>query len=304
MKKHFPGYYPMNEDEISDMWDSAQLVIDDSFLLDIIKLDFSLANELLSILNDKSIKNRLWIPYDVAWLYHAKVNHEIMNQINNIESTMSYLTKCKEEILFNKRFPYVSDDIKRDLNYLSISMEQECKSQIDELSNSLKSSPIKEKIDNLFNDKIGDEYDTSSLNEIYKQSNIRYANSIPPGYLCIESTDFRMKYHDMVIWEEMQKHAINNEKDIIFATSNVRDDWFYIINSKIISPRQEIINEFKNKTGKRFHCLSSYDFLYECCNRFNICSPNLLNIINCFSRFTNDDSNYNIISNNSENIIN
>ena len=57
-----------------------------------------------------------------------------MNQINNIESTMSYLTKCKEDILFNKRFPYVSDDIKRDLNYLSISMEQECKSQIDELS--------------------------------------------------------------------------------------------------------------------------------------------------------------------------
>ena len=56
MKKHFPGYYPMNEDEISDMWDSSQLVIDDSFLLDIIKLDFSLANELLSILNDKSIK--------------------------------------------------------------------------------------------------------------------------------------------------------------------------------------------------------------------------------------------------------
>ena len=40
----------------------------------------------------------------------------------------------------------------------------------------------------------------------------------------------------------MQKFASDCHTDVIFATGKTRDDWFYRVYGKIISPRQELIN--------------------------------------------------------------
>lgn len=66
MKKHFPGYYPLNQTDIYQHLENIVFVIDTVFLLDIFRLNDKDVNTLFTILNEPPIKDKLWIPYDVA----------------------------------------------------------------------------------------------------------------------------------------------------------------------------------------------------------------------------------------------
>ena len=68
----------------------------------------------------------------------------------------------------------------------------------------------------------------------------------------------------------MQKYAKKENKNILFVTNNVSEDWFYIVNSEVVSPLQSLINEFKTNTNKSFYCISTYDFVNRICKTYSI----------------------------------
>lgn len=138
------------------------------------------------------------------------------------------------------------------LNRLIEQIHQTLDNQINALSHTLKSDNRKETINELFDNRIGDPYSDAELNEIYLQAQARYLNNIPPGYCTEQNSNKRIMFHDMIIWEQMQKYASDNHMNLIFATGKARDDWFYKVYGKIISPRQELINEFYQKLNKDF----------------------------------------------------
>ena len=281
MKKIFPGYYPMTQVEATSFFENAVFVIDTCFLLDIFRLEENDANCLLTIL--KSIKSHLWLPYDIAWLYHQSINNEIIQQITNIQSTLHHLTSCKESILGKRRYPYLDTEMTQQLNALIEQIHQTLDDQISTLSQTLQSDNRKETINELFDNRIGDSYSDAELNEIYLQAQTRYSNSIPPGYCTEQNPNKRIMFHDMIIWGQMQRFALEHQKDVIFATGKTRDDWFYSVYGKIISPRQELINEFYQKTKQRFYCLNSATFIKECCQTFNIVQPQLSHLLDQLS---------------------
>lgn len=83
------------------------------------------------------------------------------------------------------------------------------------------------------------------------------------GMICPGSQDCRKnngnKYNDLYIWELLKKKAKTEMKDIIFVTSDCKDDWF---DNK--SPRPEYINEFKTETGQNIVILTLSDFWENC----------------------------------------
>ena len=91
MKDSFPGYYPLSNDQMKAFLSDAIIVFDVNALLDLFRIEENQAKTVLKVLKDDKISKRLWIPYDVAWLYHKQMNTEIMNQINNVNSALSYL---------------------------------------------------------------------------------------------------------------------------------------------------------------------------------------------------------------------
>lgn len=305
MKKLFPGYYPMGKAEIDQYWNNATFVVDSVFLLDIFRLNDKDAQTLLDILKEESIKDRLWIPYDVAWVYHNCLNEEILQQITNIQNILCQLTSCKESIIGKKRYPYLNTQIIRNLQILIDVIAREFEEQVESLSQSLKNNIRKQQVSDLFTDHIGEPYDDALLQEIYKQAQERYSKSTPPGFCTDSHPDKRVMFHDLVIWCQMQKYAKDNHRDIIFANGKIREDWFYKVNDKVISPRQELINEFANNTKQRFYCLSSSEFIKKCCDRFKIIIPNLSNLLDQLSENIGYmTSNFNSITDSSTNSIN
>ena len=297
MKKHFPGYYPLNQTDIYQHLENIVFVIDTVFLLDIFRLNDKDVNTLFTILNEPPIKDKLWIPYDVAWLYHQCVNNEIINQTGKIQNTLYHLTCCKESIQNNKNYPYLETAIISELEKLTKRIQELFNRQIENLSNALEHDEKKEQINALFTDRIGREYTSAELQEIYTQAKERYSRRVPPGYCTPQSDNERFTYHDMIIWEQIKEHAKEKNKDIILVTGKIQDDWFYIVNDKVISPRQELINEFTQKTNKKkFYCLSSDEFIRKSCAEFHIIHPNLNQLINHLSENARNASTFSVTS--------
>ena len=273
MKDSFPGYYPLQDEQMKAFLSEAIIVFDVNALLDLFRIEKSLANKVLNILKDTKIKNRLWIPYDVAWLYHLLMNEEIMNQINNINSTLSHLKSCKDIVVNTKSYPYLPNDKRDSLEGIVADLDNFCTTQIGALVKQLKSSEIKEGLGTLFHDKMGKAYTEAELESIYKDGDNRFAKLIPPGYMLCEMSDRRKKYHDLIIWKQILAYATDKHKDIILVTGKIKEDWYYIVKDEEVVPRQEMINEFMSVSGKRYYSFSFSKFIEKCKNDLEINIP-------------------------------
>lgn len=279
MKDNFPGYYPLTEDQMKVFLSSAIIVFDVSALLDLFRIEESHANNVLELLQNDKIKNRLWIPYDVAYLYHQQMNAEIICQMNNINSALSHLKLCKDIVNDTKRYPYLSTDMKIKLEQIVAAVDDFCKSQKDALVNQLKTSSIKSNLGTLFDDKMGKGYTDSELENIYKEANTRFTKLIPPGYLVADLSDNRKKYHDLIIWKQILAYAKDKHKDIVLVTGKIKEDWYYVVRDEEVVPRQELVNEFMGITGKRYYSFSLYRFIEKCHTVLNINIPECATLI-------------------------
>lgn len=269
MRKHFPGFYPHRNSSMGELIDKATIVLDVDALLDLFKLHPDDANCFISLLKENPIEGKVWMPYDVAWLYHKRMNEEIQNQIDNVNSVLSHLSACREAIEDSKKFPYLSRDLIAQLKDVINSITEACQKDSEYLLESLMDdAELKESIQSLFEGKIGEEYNDGCLKNIYDEGSERYQRCEPPGYESEEVKENRIRYHDLIVWKQILAYAWNKEnrcRGIIYVTGKVRPDWYYIVNGKIISTRHELINEFlKGIAGDNddnfFYCFSSKQF--------------------------------------------
>ena len=271
MQKHFPGFYPLEEVRIKDLTKKATIVLNSDVLLDLFRLRPEDAACFVSLLKSEAIRDKLWMPYDIAWLYHKKVDEEIQRQIDHTNSILSHLSSCGEAVKACKKYPYLDEGLISELQFVTNRVTETCQKEMDTLSKSLKNSEIKNSLRELFDGKIGESYSEGELDNIYQTGEERYKNLEPPGYESEYSVEKRVHYHDLIIWEQMLAYAQNGEnkcKGILFVTGRARPDWYYVVNGETISTRHELINEFLKELNAKeddpdafFYCISSKQFV-------------------------------------------
>lgn len=288
MQKHFPGFYPLEEVRIKDLTKEATIVLNSDVLLDLFRLRPEDAACFVSLLKSEAIRDKLWMPYDIAWLYHKKVDEEIQRQIDHINSVLSHLSACGEAVKACKSFPYLKEKLIDDLQFVTRRVTETCQEETDSLSENLKSSEIKNSLRELFEGKIGETYSEGELENIYQEGEERYKNAEPPGYESEDTPEKRIRYHDIIIWEQMLAYAQNEEnkcKGILFVTGQARSDWYYVVNGKVISTRHELINEFMQKVNetrsnadKFFYCMSSKRLVEIIGSEYRVVHPGLVHL--------------------------
>ncbi len=288
MKLHFPGFYPLGNNDIIDMLDRAAIVLDTDALLCLYKLKEEDALRLLTII--ETCRDRLWLPHEVAWLYHHKLNDEILKQINNIQNTLSHFTSCEQNIKAPLSYPYLSSATWTRLEEILHQIMGECNQQKSELAGRLNNCNIKNQIDSLFRGKMGNPYDEGALSNIYREGAERYRCQIPPGFCSTDNPDDRIKYHDLIIWKELQNYASTADKDVVLVTGKVKQDWYYIVDNKIISTLHKLINEFYNFTNKKFHCISISNYVDKLYEKAHLPEVYKLDLVQALSEDTSIES--------------
>lgn len=267
MKRQFAEYYELPEERIKEIWDNSLIVFDANVLLNLYRYNEDARTEFINVI--KFYKERLWIPYQVGLEFHRR-REEIMRK--NAKAYNVLAEKISKELVGvvssleseYTRHPYISiKDIKKRVEKCAESITKTLEKQALAHPDYSNGDEILQSITELFDGRVGSDFEEKDLDALYKEGEKRYANKIPPGY-CDEKNKKdkgkRSLYGDLVVWKQTIHHCKELSKSVIFITDDHKTDWWDKADGKH-TPRKELIKEFADSTGQSIIIYDSRKFL-------------------------------------------
>ena len=258
MKNKLKEYIPLSVEERKRIWEEGIFVLDANALLNMCRYSKQSCDELLEII--KKHKDNLWLPYQVAMEFFNNrigVIEGIRNGFDGLLTNVSKISEILEKELKFKEFrPDTAlniDLIRKDIK----NFEKRVKAKISQWKDKFEENDkdvLLEEILALYDGKVGDDYGTDSLETLYKEGEKRYQESVPPGFADWKEKEKKGKRHvfgDLIWWKQAIDYAKANNKDLVIVTDDRKEDWWYRVAGKTISPRVELIREFDKETGGR-----------------------------------------------------
>lgn len=252
MKKSFPGYYEYSEEDKKNIWSKGFFVFDTCVLLNTYCLS-SQATFFLNILRD--LKNRIYIPYQIAEEYHKNLFKKIHEQYDFYQGIDDFTKKLTHNL--------------KDGNHQALFSEEERESILSSLAkiqgkiHSVKSnnyySNIRDGIASLLEGVIGPIPDEKTLIDWKQEGEFRFKKCIPPGYKDRNKNNDN-QYGDLFVWKDLILRAKKQQTPFIFVTEDNKSDWF-IKNQGKAHPAPFLINEFMLATNQKILIYSLAEFL-------------------------------------------
>lgn len=261
MDKQFRGYIPYKEKDYKDIWTNSIIVIDTNVILNFYRYSDETRKELWKILED--LKQRLWMPYQVAYEYfknRENVIQKVENSLNKIEDEISKNLENSKNNL--QEVDKKSINCKKQI----IEILEEANKKIKDLIENEKSQQehfgendsILEKIQELFNGKCEKKVSDDELKQIKAEAERREELKIPPGY---KDNKKQENYGDYYIFYSIQKQAKKEKKNVIFVTDDEKQDWYLKTEGKSKGGRPELLNEFFESTNQMLYICTTKMFL-------------------------------------------
>lgn len=253
---------PSNEEK-QVLWNNSVFVFDTNVLLNLYRYSAKTRDSLLAAF--KNFKDRIWIPYQVAFEYmkqRCDVIYETVNRYDQFKKEIeTFANKANETLRLTNKDDEINDlnrflfkwlDMNKDKNLLVVNSNDD---------------KILKEILSIFEGRVGDKVDNDELEQIKKEGKERYEKSIPPGYKDGKKQkdieDDNNAFGDLIIWKQIIKYAKANKVGIVFVTHDQKEDWWNIIKGKTIGPRIELRREFMEETEQSFHMYSMNSFIAE-----------------------------------------
>ena len=259
MKNTFFEYYILSDEvRIKNIWNEAIIVLDANVLLNLYRYTEASKDNLLEVL--EYYKDRLWIPYQVGLEYHQNRIAVYFDMNAAYKQIADSLEKETAEFIKKLNLSKYTHHPKIEIKWFEEKIRLcigELKDKLLEIESSCsfdsEGDNINEKVSELFNGKVGKDFDVSELDTLYKEGSKRYGEKIPPGYCDAKGKKDRGNRHlygDLIWWKQVIKEAREKECNVILVTDDVKEDWYERVKGKTIGPRIELIKEFRSNTNK------------------------------------------------------
>lgn len=240
------------------VWQDGVIVFDTNVLLNLYRYNEEARDELLELM--KSFQKRLWMPYQVGLEFLANRESVIHWLHKGYKDLSKQVDECK-----NGFFKFLDGNYAKhrhidrsELEKLFDQQLQPIKDKLNEWEKTLpdynKKDVVKNKILAMYDKRVGSDYNYDELLEIYAKGRIRYDQKVPPGYKDDTKDKREMgarhMYGDLIAWMQIMDYAKETDKDIIFVGEDLKEDWWEKDDGKINKPRQELLDEFKYRTGR------------------------------------------------------
>ncbi|AZS50369.1 hypothetical protein DM558_06080 [Entomomonas moraniae] len=285
MKNKFKGYYQLSPSDFDKLWENAIFIFDTNVLLNLYRYKESTRKELLSVI--KELNNRVWIPYHVGLEFQRnrlKViaeQHKKYNEVNDsISKNISKIEADLAALKLKNRHSHINpDQLLKNIDSAKNAFIKELDNLKQQSINVSSEDEIRNRIDKLFDNRVGNPpADQKGIDDLFKEAENRYKNSIPPGFMDAEKDKekpdgfiyggitYKRKYGDFLIWKQIIEYAKDESlTDIIFITDDNKSDWWLQVESdgtKTLGVRPELVDEITREAKiERFYMYSTESFL-------------------------------------------
>ncbi|MEI6349330.1 MAG: PIN-like domain-containing protein [Bacteroidota bacterium] len=259
MRNIFPGFYSPTEADFKKLWSEGIFIFDTNVLLDLYRYSDETVENLISTM--EKIKERIWIPYRIAFEYHRRLNDIIKGQATEYSDAIKMLTSFNEKFQAKRSHPFLQSNLHREIEDFTKKFDVELKDKQKIIQKLILQNPTKEKLADIIDGAVGNPFTDKELEEIYFEGAKRYSEKTPPGYMDKGQKQGNEIYGDLVIWKEICRKATEIDKPIILVTGDVKEDWFQIVLGMTVGPRPELIDEIKKSKNLLFYIYPTDVFL-------------------------------------------
>lgn len=269
MKNKFKEYIQPTDEERKAIWENGVFVLDANVLLNMCRYSKKSSDELIAII--KTHENNLWLPYQVGMEFFNNRLGVIEGIRNGFEKLLENIGNIENVLIDNLKFKDFRSDTAHNIEQLKVDFknfrnreEAKIRKWKKEFEESDKDAVLDE-ILALYDGKVGDDYDEAKLEDIYKEGAARYKDNIPPGYADWKNKEKDGRRHvfgDLIWWKQAIDYARDNKCNLVIVTDDKKEDWWYKVSGKTISPRVELIREFHRETGgQKFLMYRTHQFM-------------------------------------------
>jgi len=261
--------YERSNRQIGQLRRNATFALDSSTLLNLYSYSEQTREDFLQYLED--LKNKIWLPHQSAYEFEKNRVRIIKEQITfgtNFRKLLSHIAKkfVKEmkgihpKVGREFQSPFLSiEDIQSLLVSMTDQIDHKLKTVQDEYEGFLTDDPIRERLNEITYDRIGNRFSQLDLKKIYDDGLRRYDLHQPPGYLDADKPGVE-KYGDLVIWRQLINRAKETGDNIYFISDDAKSDWWQRNGEAPDGARHELIDEMEEYTSKRFLISKGGDF--------------------------------------------
>lgn len=262
MKKLFPGRYQPTEEEFKYLFENAIISFDTNILLNLYSYSEDTRTEWFKIFDKFS--SRLWLPYQVAIEYQENRLNRIFTEKNKYDKISTAITDLKNESLskFDENWrlsPKSIAEWKAEIAGVLDKVKDTVQKQKSSHADLTYIDPIRDKIDAIFENKIGTPHTEEFLKVANAEGKKRFEELRPPGFKDDKKAD--NKFGDYFLWKELLENAKTKKKPLLLVTEDKKGDWWQIHKGLTIGPHPELVNEFFRETGQQFYMYGADQFL-------------------------------------------
>lgn len=290
MKNLFSGFYPPSTNQYERLWNEALIVLDTNVLLNLYRLPSTAKDELVNVL--ELLKERLWIPHQVALEFQRRRLTVISNERKLTEEALSSASELVADIrkkvdalqIEKRGLGIDTRPLLTDLEMANSQLIDAIKATHESLLDISSVDPIRQRLDDLLEGKVGAGPKTQQdLDKLIAGGDERYKERIPPGFADLEKEKnpneasfvfdhlrYQRKYGDLVLWRQLVEHIkTNSVKTVLLITADRKEDWWWREQGKTIGPHPELIREIQREGGvELFWMYSSVQFV-EHANKYS-----------------------------------
>ncbi|MCA4157883.1 PIN-like domain-containing protein [Priestia megaterium] len=240
------------------------IVCDTNVYLGLYRFSPDYANFALDCL--RAVQAHIMIPYTVKIEYNKHQRSEFKLRQgkleNSIEGTMTSIDNQHKSLknifatLSARQFPGADNfqnevDEKYDELKTMLTDYFEERSVLSLIHDSWTNDVVKEFVESLVDgNQVMQDFNRDMIYAICEEGKKRYDKKIPPGYKDAKNKDGIRKYSDLILWKESIQFAKEKQKNIIFVTDDVKNDWWNTKDNKY-EFLPELVKEFAKDTKIR-----------------------------------------------------
>lgn len=272
MKEKFIGYVRKTNAELKDLWNNAIISFDANVLLNLYRYSNDTRSQIIDLF--RKFSSRIFLTHQAGLEFHQNRFEVISDQEKIYKDFLSTIQKLDDELNSRNKHPFLSSPLQARLNQTLNEAKEDILVSEKYYRNLFQDDSIYSEISRSFSGKINSNYPNEILNSMYEQAKQRFQNKIPPGYEDDKGKEVPRKYGDYILWRQLMDYSKREKRPIFFVTDEKKGDWWWKLkNGRIIGPRQELVEEFKNETSMDFHMYSTDTFIEHGLSFFNEKNP-------------------------------
>lgn len=262
MREKIWEYLMPSISEKEELWKNCFFVFDTNVLLNLYRYTSNTRDTLIDAFED--LKDRIWIPHQVAYEYAKNRFEVIFEMVQKYEE----LEKMKQDLVSNYTRELRLEKTDQSIQELQSAMDTWIAKQKSKnlIVTRVSEDEILDKILSIFDGKVGKPYTEEETKKICEEGQERYKKHIPPGFCDASKSkdgEDNNAYGDLMVWKQILVFSKDNKKDIIYVTHDQKEDWWEKAKGRTIGPRVELRKEFAKETGQNFYMYSMESFLEQ-----------------------------------------